>query len=228
MLATPVVLILVAAIQPGGCGSGLTPAYERVDMSCPGPGCDTSENPAAGPSTCSNSYGCDCSYGGNYFAAYCSSTPGSECRYCPEGYHAGSDSCDGQCYPPETTYSSCPSDYPYECSDGSCCPSDYPICCGSGWCGKTSGACANVDDSTDGGGGSGCGQFSGGCAAIGGYSASLREGCCLDSGCGVSSCSDDCGYGWYEVGGSLYGPCSSGDSTCLNSAASAAIAAGGC
>lgn len=79
-------------------------------------------------------------------------------------------------------------------------------------------------------GGVGCGAPAGGCGVLGGsyVSARLGSGCCYYSSCTrgqLGSCADGCGNGWYEVGTSLYGPCESGNSSCLQSAANAAVRA---
>lgn len=63
------------------------------------------------------------------------------------------------------------------------------------------------------------------CGFAGLASSTLREGCC-SGGC-PSSCSDACGNGWYEVGGQLFGPCSSQDTGCLSGAADGAVHACG-
>ncbi len=80
---------------------------------------------------------------------------------------------------------------------------------------------AEADGSTS-GGSSGCGWD---CSFAGLSNASLREGCCA-SGC-PSSCSDACGNGWYEVGGQLFGPCSTQDTGCMQGAADGAVHACG-
>jgi hypothetical protein len=66
-------------------------------------------------------------------------------------------------------------------------------------------------------------------SCVGSFSASrIRSGCCASTSCASSSlgsCADSCENVWYEVGNTIYGPCSAADTTCLMNAAEAATQA---
>lgn len=95
---------------------------------------------------------------------------------------------------------------------------DYTSCRGDETPPLLSGPDAGAAENSD-GNGDPCGPSAGGCAAIGLVDATLRPGCCdtltpCSNAGTLSSCSDSCGYAWYELDGHLYGPCAPGDAAC--------------
>ena len=197
---------------PGGCGSNVSSSSTVTEN------CDTivNGNPPAGCGSTVNE-ACDTIVNGK-LPQGCADAPGQASPLCPSGYPLG-------------------------CGNSKCCETAFPICCAnSNWCGTTADACKQQVDNPGGppgwnsdGGSSGGGNGGGGggctaawdCSAIG-TTATLRTGCCaLTPGCSnggsYGNCSDGCGNGWYEFGGQVYGPCSAGDSSCLQQAAMAVV-----
>lgn len=227
-------LVVVLSMTWGGCPASTEPSaeYTYVDMSCdfvdasvpndcipPGdpPGANTACGTAPGQCPCSSTPG-------YLFCGDCpSASPETACRYCPTDSVCAADFCgDVVCVSPDqsTQVAVCPDDAPIDCG-GSCCPYDFPTCCANkAYCGEDFDACADVDGSSSPDPG-GC-TFD--CAAAGLTVAGLREGCCSDSGC-LAACADTCGYSWYEANGQLFGPCSSDDQACMQTAAQAAVTA---
>jgi hypothetical protein len=189
------------------------------------PGCPQ-DNVASGGGVagCSTAPGqCPCQLGDDTSTKYCGQCPGnapSVCTYCPSGTQCPMNPCDTQC-PDEPTVRACPADAPVDCGGEVCCPRDYPVCCSDrSHCGATQGACdaINTSDNNNNPPQSSCGNPTCGGGLV--HSQGRSGGCCSKSGC-LASCTDLCDV-WYEVNGSVYGPCVIGDNACLNNAAAQA------
>lgn len=178
---------------------------------------------------------CACSVGNYGLVGFCGSRPPSAvCTYCPPGTTLA-DPCGTKCTveeedkAPQPEGKHCPEDYPVACGSSACCPSSHSVCCSNtAYCGNSRSACDDVDKPTStsggssgGGGGGGGGSCAWACPS-GLRKASLRTGCCSVGSC-PSSCSDTCGYGWYEANGSLFGPCTVKNTSCMQNAARAAL-----
>jgi hypothetical protein len=216
----------------GPCGGGPDPGGQACDQcingvsNCGGP-CGGGGDPGAG-GTCGDPGQCACSVGGYGLIGFCGSRPPSAvCTYCPPGTTL-SDPCGDKCdvidqdKAPTPQGTHCPETFPVACGSKSCCPNSHPVCCpNSSYCGNSASACQDAPDiggSSGGGGGGGCGwscpaQF---------RSASTRTGCCSVGSC-PDACSDACGNGWYEAKGGQYGPCNAQNTSCMQSAAQAAV-----
>jgi hypothetical protein len=89
-------------------------------------------------------------------------------------------------------------------------------------------ACGGGNSSEPGG----CGQPVGGCTG-GETAAKLQSGCCETAACGAggtatyATCADSCSNVWYEYNGKEYGPCASGNESCVTNAASEVVSACG-
>lgn len=206
-------------------------------------GVDNCGNPCGGAKNGADcdSYGlCPCSFGGYALVGRCTSRPASNaCTFCPSGTRS-SDPCSGTCevidedQAPPPDGKTCPSSHPVSCgSSETCCPSSHSTCCpGGSLCGGSRSDCD--DDApwyerhkTEDYGGGAESPGGDGCAvtcAGGLQQATLRSGCCQSSVC-PSSCADGCRNVWYEARGQLFGLCDLGDTSCVQSAASAAISA---
>lgn len=229
------VVPIVTGVKPAGgqecdmCINGVS----NCGGPCGGGGGGVDEDPGSnvGGGSCGSPGQCACSVGNYGLIGFCASAaPSAVCTYCPPGTSLA-DPCGTKCKvddeekgpKPEGTH--CPDDYPVACGNKSCCPSSHSFCCGNtAFCGTSSTACKDVDappPSSGGGSSSGGGGCSWSCP--GGFrKASLRTGCCSVGAC-PDSCSDACGNGWYEARGSLFGPCSVQNTSCMQNAARGAL-----
>jgi len=211
----------------GGCGSlkiGSTPkTYTYVDLSCPGPGCDMQVGePPGSNSNCGTGAGqCGCTLGDSLYCGYCPTAPADQvCTYCPPSSFCNADPCAGTCETgAQQEVAVCPAEAPIDCG-ASCCPTDYPTCCAnSAWCGEDFDGCEEEEDDAP-PADLGCAVD---CASAGLYGSTYSYDGCCSGGC-PSACADACGSTWYEVGSSVYGPCGSQDTACIQAAAEQAVA----
>lgn len=202
---------------------------------CGGP-CGGTPDPEAFPppsGTCGNPGQCPCSLGGSGLVGFCGSRPPSSvCTYCPPGTQL-LDPCGTKCtvVDPDDDRSDgkhCPETHPVTCGSSSCCPTSHSMCCANkAYCGTSVEACLDVDQlgnagSSGGGGGGGACTLT--TCPAGLKRASLRtSGCCSTAGSCVQSCADGCGQSWYEARGRLFGPCATGNTSCMQSIAQSAV-----